>query len=375
MQHVLLIAQQLIPSAILCGHSQLEHLAEKGIIEYEFCRSQDITADKISRADTIVLVRGALGLDLLAARTAKRTGKRLVYVLDDDLLNVPEYIVSYGFYGSRITKKTIRKIMACCSCLASPSPVLIQKYGNEFEETVIIEEPALPHRQNHFEVKDTVNIVFAGSLDRTSDIEALLSNALRRIKSEYGDAVEITFFGARPDIVEELGLKYIGYCTDYYEYMETMSLNRFDIGLAPMVSSEFSRCKHYNKYVEYSSYGIVGIYSNVYPYTEAVRNGENGILCSNNENEWYEAISGLIANPGKRAMLRKCCVNEADTVYSLDTAAENYLRIVGETVCEKADVRRFRFWIEKKINSFGVLVLRGMRLIKRTVSGLLKKKG
>ena len=92
MQHVLLVYQQLIPSAILCGHAQLEYLASAGKIEYEHCCSHQVTAEMISRSDTVVIIRGALDFDLLTAKTAKRAGKRVVYVLDDDLFNVPGHI-------------------------------------------------------------------------------------------------------------------------------------------------------------------------------------------------------------------------------------------------------------------------------------------
>ena len=365
MQHVLLVYQQLIPSAILCGHAQLEYLASAGKIEYEHCCSHQVTAEMISRSDTVVIIRGALDFDLLTAKTAKRAGKRVVYVLDDDLFNVPGHIESSRFYGSMVTKSIMRRIMSCCDCLASPSEKLIEKYGETFPETALIEEPALPHQQKNFEVKDKVNIVFAGSLDRTSDIEAVLSDALRRIKSEYGDAVNITFFGAKPQIVGELGLDYIGYCMDYYDYMDTMSGRQFDIGLAPMVSNEFSECKHYNKYIEYSSYAIAGIYSNVYPYTRAVRNMENGILCSNSSEDWHYAIKNLIDNPELRSKLRACCRAEAETVYSVKTVSENYLSVLGNSATERTGVSRFRFRVERKLYRLSVFFARCVWFIRR----------
>ena len=266
-------------------------------------------------------------MDMLIARFAKKAGKKLVYVLDDDLLNVPAHIESSTFYNNPKTQKYMNEVMRLCDCFASPSTVLIGKYGSTFRETALVEEPALSHRKTE-KKSDTINICFAGSLDRTKDLETLLTDVLKRLISEYGKKISVTFFGAKPAIVDEYGLRYIPYQMEYADYIETMSQQDFDIGLAPIVPTEFSECKHYNKYVEYASYGIVGVYSKVIPYTRAVRNGENGMLCENSTEEWYAAIKKLIDEPELLESMKQCCLNEAKTIYSLETVSEDYYKAV-----------------------------------------------
>ena len=324
MEHVLLTYQELIPSAILCGHAQLKWLAENNKIEYRHSRVFSVTSELLSWADVIIIVRGALEIDLFLAKLAKRAGKRLVYILDDDLLNVPAHIVSAPFYNSRKTKKLIPEIMGCCDCFASPSHKLIEKYGSRFKETALIEEPALYNGKTTIQNSGKINICFAGSLDRTKDIESLISNVIKRLINNYGDRITITFFGAKPAIVNECGLKYLSYVNNYSDYMAVMSSQGFDIGLAPMIPTEFSSCKHYNKYIEYASYGIVGIYSDVLPYTRAVRDRENGMLCDNDADAWYEAIAALIDDPDLLNKMRDQCLEEASTKYSVETVAEQY---------------------------------------------------
>ena len=159
MTHILLVYQKLIPSAVLCGHVQLEYLAGKKKIEYRHSEVYQVTAEMISWADTVILVRGALELDLLIAKTAKTAGKRTVYVLDDDLLNVPEHIESSRFYGSPVTQWLMKRIMGNCDCFASPSDVLLKKYGSYFKETAKIEEPAMNRAERSAETKETVNVI------------------------------------------------------------------------------------------------------------------------------------------------------------------------------------------------------------------------
>ena len=347
MEHVLLIYQEMIPSVILCGHAQLQWLAEHKRIEYKHSRVFSVTGEMLSWADVLIIVRGALEIDLFLAKLARRAGKRLVYVLDDDLLNVPEHIVSAPFYNSRKTQRLIPEIMSQCDCFASPSEKLIEKYGGKFRETARIEEPALYRGQPAENRSEKINICFAGSLDRTKDLETLLSEVLKRLISEYRDRITITFFGARPAIVDECGLQYLPFVKDYSEYMAVMSGRGFDIGLAPMIPTEFSSCKHYNKYVEYASYGIVGIYSNVLPYTKAVKNRENGMLCENNADAWYDAIAELIEDPDLLKRLRDQCLQEAATIYSIETDSKQYY----ESLCRydparAADgVKSFDLWV------------------------------
>ena len=104
-----------------------------------------------------------------------------------------------------------------------------------------------------------------------------------------------------------------------------MAKCNWDIGLAPMPESEFHRCKYFNKYVEYASFGIAGIYSDCEPYIYGIRDKENGLLCKNTTEDWVEAISLLIDNKKLREKISKECLKEANEVYALDILAEDYL--------------------------------------------------
>ena len=47
------------------------------------------------------------------------------------------------------------------------------------------------------------------------------------------------------------------------EYMEF--LGRLDIGIAPLLPTEYNRCRSDVKYLEYAAKGVTGIYSNIGP--------------------------------------------------------------------------------------------------------------
>ena len=331
MKRVLLVTLEMIPSAVLCGDAPLRHLAERGRIEYRSRTPRQLRGRDLRWAEVVIFVRGDDPASRQAAACARRSGRYTVYVMDDDLLNIPEGLESSAQYRKAETQRRIRGVMAECRCLLSPSRNLLEKYGGDFERAERIEEPAMPRDAAAAGQPGIVKIGFAGSVDRAGDIDKIVSGALRRILREYRGRVTAEFFGARPEIVDEFVLRYIPYQRSYEEYGRTMAALGWDLALAPMPETEFHRCKHYNKFIEYASCGIPGIYSDVEPYRWAVRDGENGLLCPNTEEGWYAAIRRLVADEPLRRALGEEALRQAEGEYSLETVAETWERILSRT--------------------------------------------
>ena len=130
--------------------------------------------------------------------------------------------------------------------------------------------------------------------------------------------------GAKPDFVDKLGLKHIPYQDGYDAYTAYMAKCNWDIGLAPMPLTEFHRCKYFNKYIEYASFGIAGVYTDCEPYVFGIRDRENGLLVNNTTEEWFAAISELIENEKLRKQISDNCLKEANEIYALDVLASDY---------------------------------------------------
>lgn len=323
MINVLVVSTTFIPSVLLCGHCQLEYLEKQGKLNYKFVISHFINKKNVEWADIIVFLRSDSDIDAYVSKIAKKAGKKLVYVLDDDLLNVPNYLSSSPYYLLPSTNKNIRTIMSNCDTFLTPSPVLLEKYGNEFENKFLISEPSLNRIQKK-EKNEKIKIGFAGSIDRAQDLNEILKEAIEEIVKKYGNTIEIEFMGAKPDFVDELHLKHLPYQDGYDAYTAYMAKCNWDIGLAPMPISEFHRCKYFNKYVEYASFGIAGVYTNCEPYIYGVKDKENGLLVNNTTNEWVNAISELIDNEELRKEISKNCLKEANEIYPLDILAQDY---------------------------------------------------
>ena len=322
--NVLVVSTTFIPSVLLCGHCQLEYLEKQGKLNYKFSISHFINKRNVEWADIIVFLRSDSDIDAYVSKIAKKAGKKLIYVMDDDLLNVPDYLSSSPYYLLPSTQNNIRTIMSNCDTFLTPSPVLLEKYGPDFKYKYNIAEPSL-NRIIKKEKNDKVKIGFAGSIDRAQDLNEILEEAITQIVDKYGDSIEIEVMGAHPDFVDKLGLKHLPYQDGYDAYTAYMAKCNWDIGLAPMPLSEFHRCKYFNKYVEYASFGIAGIYTNCEPYIYGIKDRVNGLLVNNTTEEWVNAISELIENEKLRQTISENCLKEANEIYALDILADDYL--------------------------------------------------
>lgn len=320
--HVLLIYRKLIPSVRLCGHSQLEALAGEGLIEYRAVQDMRLTNDDMNWADTVFLGRLDNRYERQIAELLHRVGKRLVYIIDDDLLNIPPAITSASYYAQPEIQDNVRRMIDISQAVISPSTLLLKKYATDGRMAIRTEEPALlavPYRPHGSD--RPVTIGFAGSIDRTADLEAILQDALTRIKEKYGARVRFEFFGAVPRFAKALDATSVPYLESYDDYRRQLNACEWDIGLAPMPDAPFYACKHYNKFCEYAAAGITGIYTDRPPYTFIPDRERFGRFCDNDPDAWYAAICAEIDDDAGREARRQRCSEYAATALDPVTIA------------------------------------------------------
>ncbi|MGN0778004.1 MAG: hypothetical protein ACI4MJ_02550 [Aristaeellaceae bacterium] len=322
-RRVLLLYKSMIPSVLLCGHCQLKDLAARGAVAYRDRTVMQVSKDDLSWADTVLMCRPDSIYERQLAQMVKAAGKTLAYIIDDDLLHVPMTLTSAPYYTQKEAQQSIRTLISLSDAVISPSPVLLGKYAQEGRKGILLEEPAIdPVHRGPRTPDRPVSIGFAGSVDRAGDIEQLLKDTLLRIHSEYGSRVTFTFFGAVPSFAGELDARCIPYCDSYDAYRRTLNALQLDIGLAPMPDTPFHACKHYNKFVEYAAAGIVGIFSDVQPYTRLREQFGWELLCENTADSWYTLLKRLIDHPDEVERIRARQEQLVDTVFSVPVIAE-----------------------------------------------------
>lgn len=363
LNHVLLIYRRLIPSIRLCGHCQMEYLAQEEKIEYRAVQELKLKTSDLNWADVVLLGRLDSWYEYQLTKKLKEVGKYLIYIIDDDLLNIPQEISSAAYYGQKEIQGYIRGMIEMSDAILSPSPLLLEKYAVNGRSAIQIEEPAIdpvpykPHASNR-----PVKIGFAGSIDRTDDLERILRDALVSIKLQYGDRVEFEFFGAIPSFARELNARCLPYCDSYDEYRKTLNSLEWDIGLAPMPDTPFHACKHYNKFVEYAAAGSLGVFSNVRPYLFAERYIDAQCLVDNTSSAWMRAMEKLVDDGARREALRRVSNETVCRAMRIEDTAQQLWSKMEYTVQTRRTEKTIRMCLMTyKINACMRFGLRSVR--------------
>ena len=363
---VLLIYRVMIPSIRLCGHAQMEALAAQGVVEYRAVQEMRLKSSDMDWADIVLLGRLDSWYERRLTRLLKESGRYLAYILDDDLLNIPMHVSSAGYYAQKDIQRNIRDMIGMSDAIISPSPRLLDRYARDGRAAIRIEEPAIsPVAYEPHEPDAPVKIGFAGSVDRAGNLEGVLEAALTKVKAAHGERVAFEFFGAIPAFASRLGAACIPYCDSYDQYRRRLNEAAWDIGLAPMDDSEFSACKHYNKFCEYAAASIAGVYSERLPYTEIPNSRAVARYCSDDPEDWFEALNALILNRETREALRKRCCEQAKGPLSVSSCAEGLWRDLS--ACAETD--RLRLRIAKPL-----LWMKGVNIYRRGLSFVRRRK-
>ncbi|MCX7884033.1 MAG: hypothetical protein N2448_03265 [Caloramator sp.] len=328
-----------IPSAKIGVINVLKYLDSTNRIQFKFKETLNITKIDVAEADVVICIRGSEKLEYDIIKQCKKLNKYLIYFLDDDLLNVPTIVKSSVYYRNKEIINLIINIMKECNCLWTTNHNIEKKYKKYFLKTAVINAPyeVMENIDNCKQLnRNSIVIGFAGGIDHSELLDKILDGVINEILAKYKERVKFEFFGARPKLIDKYKLNYIPYTNDYYLYKQMIINRKWDIALAPLENTEFNSCKYFNKFLEYSSIGIAGIYSNVEPYIFVVKHNENGLLSNNTKESWVNNISYLIENPSN---IKNISLKAKETIksnFNILKISEQLISSIPEVVNYKA---------------------------------------
>jgi tetratricopeptide (TPR) repeat protein len=91
----------------------------------------------------------------------------------------------------------------------------------------------------------------------------------------------------------------LGTLAEYLAFLRTL-----DVGLAPLLPTEFNRCRSDLKHLEYAAHGVVGVYSDLEPFRGVVRHGQTGLLFRSAD-ELRRCLDALISDAALRDGIRQ----------------------------------------------------------------------
>ena len=319
MSKVLFTYEKMIPTVQLlrekyCGHRDFS---------CDFKKIVEVCESDIDTHDVLVFIRPSDPLTLAIAKKAKQAGAFTVFYIDDDLLALPS---THSL--SRNRKKRIIKIANQCEIVLAANPYICQKYAvfvrsHRFALTITsveyLDELAINTKLSSGDEKP-VKLVYAAGKGHESLFFKYIEPILSELDKRYSTNISLDFVGVAPAFNLEsftMSIQYIP-SMPLLKYRELMSSKQYDIGIAPLEESIFSKAKHYNKYIEYTAAGVVGVYSNVEPYTNAIIDGYNGVLANNTHNDWKRALIRLIDDKNLRREILKNSAEHIKINYTVD---------------------------------------------------------
>jgi len=109
-------------------------------------------------------------------------------------------------------------------------------------------------------------------------------------------------------------------------YPFKMALLNLDIGLVPLESNNFNKCKSPIKYLEMSALGVPCLLSNCTPYREVVKDGATGLLFTTRK-EFLNKLTCLVEDSVYRKKIGDAARNYVYENHNMDKVAEDYLKV------------------------------------------------
>lgn len=295
------------------------HLSREYNIVSRFVRLIDVKRVDLNWCDILILIRPNNALAWRIAHNVKESGRFVITMCDDDLLHLPKSHPDLPWQRNGLIRA-----LSNSSVVLSSSRYLINEMieytadkRGVYMDTVVKPEELV---QRNYETEDKhVKIVYAAGGGQHEDLfEKYVLPALKHVAAHNPNAFSLTFISVHPNcfgLEKVIPMRYVKEMS-LLEYRKFMAESKFDIGLAPLDDSSFARCKYFNKYLEYTFSGIVGIYSNVQPYTYVVKERYNGLLADNNIKSWQDHLEDAITNFPLRITCARNAQEHVRTVFN-----------------------------------------------------------
>lgn len=299
----------------------------------------------INQADLVIIQR-EFPADLQLYRhvydLSRKLNKPIVYDFDDYLFGLPEnHPDRKSFF---YTKDLMPMFMAALEAdyITVSNDYLKQKLSdlnrNIFVLPNLLDEEFWPLTPPSNKDRDEPLVIgYMGGDSHLPDLE-YITPTLLDIKTEFSDEIRFHFYGLRPpdsllSFSDTIWTPIKTY--DYKEFAGDFQKMDVDLFIAPLIDNEFNRCKSPIKFFEYSSLGVPGIYSNVYPYREIIKDGETGLLASSHE-EWGQKFRLLLHDSVKRYQLaenaQKSIINKYLMSQNSDLWLNTYQKIINQGI-------------------------------------------
>lgn len=276
-----------------CGYYRImQPLQELQRLGYKAKASSSFQPSEFTEFDTIVAQRTCvLGPSTVIEKLHQAKRNHLVFEVDDDLLRVdrsnekcyhvythPEIVENFERNASlanlvTVTNEVLANVMRKYNPNVAVIPNFIEEKYIDMPSLDIIANQGTPEEFNLSETmreNNFVSVAYQGSETHRKDFELIRDQLI--LLNDKNPKLRYIFQGARYDI-PHVHIPWIS--NDMQRYYQHIN---YDIGIAPLASTNFNNSKSYIKALEYAARGIPIVASDEPPYHDFVKHGETGFL-------------------------------------------------------------------------------------------------
>ncbi|HSD84137.1 MAG TPA: glycosyltransferase [Anaerolineae bacterium] len=247
-----------------------------------------------------------------------RAGARFLYALDDDFLSLP--VTGAGYFTAE-KRRAVEYWLRTADGVLVTTPFLRERLNahtahcvvvpNALDERLLIGGSLRPIETVYG--RRRVVIGYMGTLTHEADWRLILP-AWRSLHQQYPNGIEFQVVGVADQaqaLAERAGVpvRILQLPPDETEYPQFMlwftQHAQWDIAVAPLLDTPFTRCKSDLKFLDYSSLGAATIASRGPVYEGSVQHGQTGWLAENTVESWVQALETLVVNDELRITLAR----------------------------------------------------------------------
>ena len=278
-----------------------------------------INKKNLNNFNTIVLVRYIPLSFLIDLIFFKKNSKIIILLLDDNLLDLnifSELPLSYKlkiFFNIYCYKFFFNLFI-------NEIWVTNKRLGAKVKQKITtskidIKLLSLSHSIS-FELKKIYTIAYLGTSSHTKEF-IFLKKVFEKLQQKRQDClIEIYVNKKWRNYFRSIPRVKMAYPMDWETFFMDTTIGKVDIVLNPIIDSSFNNFRSPTKFFDTTRLQAVGIYSNVKPFADFIKNNHDGILLDDNIDNWIEKIFFLLDNPDVRERLLINALKKSEKTFS-----------------------------------------------------------
>ncbi|WP_321912893.1 glycosyltransferase [Paraburkholderia sp. J11-2] len=270
-------------------------------------------------AHAVLMQRDAIGFKLAELEDWlprwKDAGGRLVYEIDDDLLDAQGLKARHYKGDAHAVAAKVRLLAGAADLVHVSTPSLAELMRQINSNVVVIpnaldadlwrlEGPRQHNQGSHRRLPNgPIRIGYIGTPTHDEDLD-LVTEAMKQIEKKYGSLVEIEVIGGFQNRTPTFGKRVaLSKKNDYPNFVRWLQERvHWDIGIIALAENQFNESKSYLKFLEYAALDVAIVVSAGSTYEPVARHRHNALVARSTD-EWVECISSLIESPSLRDQL------------------------------------------------------------------------